>query len=168
MGEYNRQPRAKRIIELQSCALFVFLEKGYRNTTMEDIVAASSLSKGGYHYYGSTKDILFDIMRRSNYDFIDVNIDTENGTTVEALCASLTESAVNRILEPTPARRLYLMFIDEMLYDRPRCQTTAFLQPFAQCNADLTKRFSGSSRVCTGGGGGCGKQGRSAGDSEHG
>lgn len=117
MVGYNRKSREDRIQEIHNAALQVFLEKGYRNTTMEDIVGATSLSKGGlYHYYGSTKDILFDIMKYGNYSFFyDLKIDPNWSN--EEICAFLTEICLTRILEKTPARKLYLMFSYEMLYD---------------------------------------------------
>ena len=49
--------------EILLAGLGLFREKGFVHTTMEDIVKATSLSKGGvYHYYKSTIDILHDLM----------------------------------------------------------------------------------------------------------
>ena len=54
--------------EIQEAAKKVFLEKGFRYTTMEDVVKNTTLSKGGvYQYYKTTKAILFDIMQNGNY-----------------------------------------------------------------------------------------------------
>lgn len=117
MGTYNRKTRDERLQEIRQAALTVFLDKGYRNTTMEDIVAATSLSKGGlYHYYGSTKTIIFDIMRYGNKRYFDEVKLVGNGTKEET-CALLSETAVNRILQKTDERKLYLMFSYEILYD---------------------------------------------------
>ncbi len=56
----SKRERKKEIME---AAKSVFLEKGFEKTTMEDIIAETSLSKGGfYHYYASTTDILHDLM----------------------------------------------------------------------------------------------------------
>ncbi|MHB8065721.1 MAG: TetR/AcrR family transcriptional regulator [Ruminiclostridium sp.] len=48
--------RKKEIIET---AEKLFLEKGYPETTIEDILKAANLSKGGfYHYYSSKEEVL--------------------------------------------------------------------------------------------------------------
>lgn len=48
--------RKKEIIET---AERLFLEKGYPETTIEDILKAANLSKGGfYHYYSSKEEVL--------------------------------------------------------------------------------------------------------------
>lgn len=49
--------------EIMQAAGDVFIAKGFSNTTMEDVIAKTTLSKGGvYHYYKNTLDILRDIM----------------------------------------------------------------------------------------------------------
>lgn len=59
MGEKSEQKR-KLILE---CAKKVFMEKGYKDVTMKDIVEACGISRGGlYLYYGSTKEIFLDIL----------------------------------------------------------------------------------------------------------
>jgi len=59
MGEKSEQKR-KLILE---CAKKVFMEKGYKDVTMKDIVDACGISRGGlYLYYGSTKEIFLDIL----------------------------------------------------------------------------------------------------------
>lgn len=52
----NFLPQQEELIEL---ALDLFMEKGYENTTITDIMRASGLSKGGlYHYFSSKEEIL--------------------------------------------------------------------------------------------------------------
>ena len=47
-------------------AMKLFLEKGYENTTMQDIVQASGMSKGAiYHYFKSKQEI---VAYLSNYE----------------------------------------------------------------------------------------------------
>lgn len=49
--------------EIMKSAIKVIIEKGLENTTMEDIISGTTLSKGGvYHHYGSVIDIFKDIM----------------------------------------------------------------------------------------------------------
>ncbi len=59
MGQYIRKTKEERLEEIRQAAIRCFLEKGYRFTTMEDIVAQTTLSKGGvYRYYSGTREIL--------------------------------------------------------------------------------------------------------------
>ena len=68
MAKFERKTKEERCKEIMEAAGSVFFDKGYRNTTMEDIIAKTSLSKGGvYQYYKSTKAIMFDIMQAGNY-----------------------------------------------------------------------------------------------------
>ena len=50
---------AERRAQIIQAALACFSRKGYRNTTMDDIVAASRLSKGTLYWYFKSKDGLF-------------------------------------------------------------------------------------------------------------
>ena len=53
--------------QIRQAAMKVFLDKGFRNTVMNDIMEATGLSRGGlYHHYGSTYEILYDIMVEGN------------------------------------------------------------------------------------------------------
>jgi AcrR family transcriptional regulator len=114
-----RKTKEERQSEIRKAALTVFLKKGYRQTTMEDIIAATSLSKGGfYHYYGSTKEILIDIMRCGNYQFFEEHNELEQVASKEELCVALTRSILAKILQEKPEKKLFLMFAYEMLYDR--------------------------------------------------
>ncbi len=118
MGERVKKTREERQKEILDAALKVFLEKGYRNTTMEDVINETSLSKGGFYYhYGSTKDILIDIMKFGNYSFFEKNIKLEKDVSKEEICDALTRSNLEKILTETPERKLYLMFVYEMVYD---------------------------------------------------
>ena len=63
MKKFERLPPETRKQEIQAAALKLFSEKGFANTTMENIVEQVSLSKGGvYRLYSSTSAILADLM----------------------------------------------------------------------------------------------------------
>jgi AcrR family transcriptional regulator len=71
------QSRKSHIIE---CAFSVFSEKGYSDTSMDDIVEKSGVSKGGiYNYFKSKEEIFLEIaesrrtVRRNLMDTIPVN-----------------------------------------------------------------------------------------------
>ena len=42
--------KSERKKEIMEAAKSVFLEKGFEKTTMEDIIAETSLSKGGFYH----------------------------------------------------------------------------------------------------------------------
>jgi AcrR family transcriptional regulator len=50
---------AERHAQIIKAALACFSRKGYTNTTMDDIVAESGLSKGSLYWYFDSKDDLF-------------------------------------------------------------------------------------------------------------
>ena len=53
----------QRRIQIGKAAARVFNKKGYLDTSMDDIVSAANLSKGGlYHYFSSKDEILFFIL----------------------------------------------------------------------------------------------------------
>lgn len=53
-----RKPREERINEITQAAIEVFLEKGYENTTMDDIAHKAGVSKGGLYHYFPSKDMV--------------------------------------------------------------------------------------------------------------
>lgn len=60
MGEKSVQKR-QFILET---ARKIFMEKGYKNVTMKDIVEACGISRGGlYLYFSSTKDIFMEVLQ---------------------------------------------------------------------------------------------------------
>ncbi|MCM1038001.1 MAG: TetR/AcrR family transcriptional regulator [Roseburia sp.] len=51
----------------------VFVEKGYKNVTMKDIVAACDISRGGlYLYFGSTEEILLAVLEQEANETDDI------------------------------------------------------------------------------------------------
>lgn len=60
----SKKSRDERIKEILDAGKKAFLIKGFKNTFMEDIIAETSLSKGGfYYYYKDKKDIFFEILK---------------------------------------------------------------------------------------------------------
>ena len=63
MKKFDRLPPEQRKKEIKTAAVRLFIEKGFAATTMENIVAQVSLSKGGvYRIYPSATAILSDLM----------------------------------------------------------------------------------------------------------
>ena len=120
MAKFERKTKEERMAEIMNAAKRVFLSKGYRYATMEDVVVATSLSKGGvYQYYKSTKAIMFDIMQGGNYfryhrteELIAAMPKTSD------IFAVVANAVMAKIFDRTPEKRLYLMFLFEILYDK--------------------------------------------------
>jgi AcrR family transcriptional regulator len=59
------KPPAVRRAELVDCAQRLFLSKGYERTTINDVIAATGLSKGAfYHHFRAKEDLLEAIAER--------------------------------------------------------------------------------------------------------
>ena len=62
MKEEKQKVGEIRKKEIREAAKRCFLNKGFQNTTMEDVITEIGMSRGGvYHHYSSTKEMLKDI-----------------------------------------------------------------------------------------------------------
>ena len=90
MGEKSEQKK-KYILET---ARKVFVEKGYKNVTMKDIVEACEISRGGlYLYFDNTEQILLEVLQMEAEETDDVftqNI-TQEDTAADILTLFLKE-----------------------------------------------------------------------------
>ncbi|SMP68699.1 TetR/AcrR family transcriptional regulator [Anoxynatronum buryatiense] len=116
-----RKSSEERKKEIWLAAKEVFLEKGYERTTMEDIIARTSLSKGGmYHYYSRTKDILFDILWSHNETYLEINIHQEileKKISFQQQMELMLDAIVDKMCRTTPERRLFAIFMSQMVHD---------------------------------------------------
>lgn len=90
MGEKSEQKR-KFILET---ARRVFVEKGFKNVTMKDIVEACKISRGGlYLYFENTSQIFLEVMKMESEEADDVFADsiTEEATNADILFYFLQE-----------------------------------------------------------------------------
>ena len=90
MGEKSLQ-KQKYILET---ARKVFMEKGYKNVTMKDIVEACDISRGGlYLYFNSTAEIFREVLHMESEEADDVFSDSirEDATATEILALFLKE-----------------------------------------------------------------------------
>lgn len=63
MRTRKRLTSEERKKQIQEAARVIFLEKGFKSATMENIISRVGMSKGGvYRYYANTYEILHDIM----------------------------------------------------------------------------------------------------------
>ena len=90
MGEKSLQKK-KYILET---ARKVFMEKGYKNVTMKDVVEACDISRGGlYLYFNSTAEIFREVLHMESEEADDVFSDSirEDATATEILALFLKE-----------------------------------------------------------------------------
>lgn len=114
----HRLSPEKRRAQILRTALQVFTDKGYRNTTMHDLVQATGLSAGGlYHYYKSTSEILRDLMREGCY-YRDTIVENQLQQETEPIRSeTLARILVDKILDDNPYMPVYVMFLKSMQED---------------------------------------------------
>ena len=112
MTDTKRLTAAERKKEIMNSAAKVISERGLEKATMEDIIAGTTLSKGGvYHYYGSVNEIFKDIMR--------FGIEYRNNVIKEHLseCKKgeemqfMARQLVDKIIDDNPYMPLYVEFL---------------------------------------------------------
>ena len=103
--------------QIRQAAMKVFLDKGFRNTVMNDIMEATGLSRGGlYHHYGSTYEILYDIMVEGN-KYREKIIYDEMNKTSQDFSAVLSEIILEKMLYQSDYVSIYVMFLQELNHD---------------------------------------------------
>lgn len=111
----------KRKLEILEAAKKCFLEKGFQNTTMEDVIEKVSLSKGGvYYHYGSTYEMIYDFMKSGIKYRGEKNktIDTSKLTTLDAI----TEMMMERIYDENEFKSIYAIFLKLQNEDKRLCE----------------------------------------------
>lgn len=103
--------------QIRQAAMKVFLDKGFRNTVMNDIMEATGLSRGGlYHRYGSTYEILYDIMVEGN-KYREKIIYDEMNKTSQDFSEVLSEIILEKMLYQSDYVSIYVMFLQELNHD---------------------------------------------------
>lgn len=103
--------------QIRQAAIKVFLDKGFRNTVMNDIMEATGLSRGGlYHHYGSTYEILYDIMVEGN-KYREKIIYDEMNKTSQDFSEVLSEIILEKMLYQSDYVSIYAMFLQELNHD---------------------------------------------------
>lgn len=113
----KRLSEHERRREILEAARTCFLELGFASTTMEAIIARTSLSKGGvYRYYASTTDMLVDLMKAGTaYRFARIQEDQAPPPSAERAeqIDWMTDILYRKIVDENPYKRLYALFLIE-------------------------------------------------------
>lgn len=124
-----RLGESERKKEIMNSAAKVIIEKGLERTTMEDIIAGTSLSKGGvYHYYASVVDIFKDIMLNGiNYrnEIIKKHLS-------ECECIASNEFMAGQLVDKIIDDNFYMPLYVEFLIAKKRNPQLAKLMPELQ------------------------------------
>ncbi|WP_322630694.1 TetR/AcrR family transcriptional regulator [Aedoeadaptatus coxii] len=121
MNDKKLKVGEKRKLEILEAAMKCFLEKGFLNTTMEDVIEKVSLSKGGvYYHYGSTYEMIYDFMKSGIKYRGEKNktIDTSKLTTLDAI----TEMMMERIYDENEFKSIYAIFLKLQNEDKRLCE----------------------------------------------
>lgn len=149
MKEEKQKVGQVRKKEIREAAKRCFLNKGFQNTTMEDVITEVGMSKGGvYHHYASTNEMLKDLMLDGNdYRNSLINEYLENNQGKDKY-QQMGEILVDKALADTELMKLYTLLLQaknynadlEKLYQELRLNTTSELSLIAKqlgINKDL-------------------------------
>ena len=105
----GREERKEEILEV---AARLFREKGFLAVTMEDVVRATTLSKGGiYHYYANTTEMLSDLMEKGiayRTDVMKKAYESEEGMDPDVFFA---EMLFEKTVSDHPYTEIYAQFL---------------------------------------------------------
>ncbi len=114
----KRLTPAERKEEILNISLRVFSEKGYKNTSMRDLVNATGLSAGGlYHHYKSTAEILYDLMLQGCVYRESKITESLKELTGPLSARALAKIIVDKALASNPFIPVYVMFLQSMQED---------------------------------------------------
>lgn len=105
------KPPAVRRAELIDCAQALFLRKGYERTTINDVIAATGLSKGAfYHHFRAKEDLLEAIAARFARQSLDTAAAVRADASLNALQQLNTLLAMTREWKAEHLPQLRAMF----------------------------------------------------------
>ena len=140
MKEEKQKVGEIRKKEIREAAKRCFLNKGFQNTTMEDVITEIGMSRGGvYHHYSSTKEMLKDLMLDGNEyrnNLINEYLANNKG---KDKYHQMGDILVSKALAETDLMKLYTLLLQaknynddlEKLYQELKISTTAKLSLIA-------------------------------------
>lgn len=111
---YKRLSAEERKTQIKEAAKRIFLKKQFSNTTMEDIIKESGMSKGGvYNYYKSRIDILRDLVLDSNKYRLKVSVATSKQYPTLSEKELFVELLIDKFIDYNEYKSLYSMLLVE-------------------------------------------------------
>ena len=106
--------KEKRGEQIKGIALKLFIDNGYSKTTMDEIVQAVGISKGGmYHHFSNKEEIFLELLKDGNeyrknlvVEYMRENSQSRNEKIVEML--------LDKILDKNQYKDLYTVFLMEI------------------------------------------------------
>ena len=130
----NHNLKKTELIELAEA---LFIEKGYELTSIEDILKASGLSKGGfYHYFKSKEEVLVEGMKsfaENMLQELEPIIEDKELTALEKFNRFMDKKAVLQKPQKEMAKYFIMLMKSDFTYHK-YCVTITqmYLQPFTQ------------------------------------
>ena len=90
------EKKEKKKNQILDAAFAVFVERGYSETTMDDIVQKSNMSKGAiYHYYSSKKELFLALIDHwETYSFPDFYSKGKKDKTAESILYEMVDAVI--------------------------------------------------------------------------
>lgn len=112
MSIKKRLTESQRKKEIIDSAIKVIIAKGFEKTTMEEIIAGTTLSKGGvYHYYGSVLEIFKDIMI-SGIEYRNSVIKKHLNEAKKSISNEfIAKEMVSKMIDDNPLMPIYIEFL---------------------------------------------------------
>ena len=107
----NKEDRRKQIKKI---ALELFINKGYAKTTMEEIVQAVGISKGGMYHHFSNKEEIFTELLEDGSEYRKNLVLEYMRENPKSRDEKLIDSLLDKILDVNPYKKLYTVFLIEM------------------------------------------------------
>ena len=112
--EGKRLSKEKRREQIKGIALKLFIDNGYSKTTMDEIIQAVGISKGGmYHHFSNKEEIFLELLKDGNeyrknlvVEYMRENSQSRNEKIVEML--------LDKILDKNQYKDLYTVFLMEI------------------------------------------------------
>lgn len=112
--EGKRLSKEKRREQIKGIALKLFIDNGYSKTTMDEIVQAVGISKGGmYHHFSNKEEIFLELLKDGNEYRKNLVVEYMRETS-QSRNEKIVEMLLDKILDKNQYKDLYTVFLMEI------------------------------------------------------